>query len=294
MTNHPIVSVVKVNDIPTSIEQAIQLAGGLPIQSGDHVVIKPNAKNQSPSGYGIITDIRVVERLIELALQYKPQSVTIAEGAAYPTGAYDTFAAYDAIGLTKIAKKWGVDLIDLNDYHSVDVPIDKGLVLDWIRVGKCIREADVVINVPVLKSHLQTLLSACLKNMSIGCATREEKKRIHRLGIDEGIVDVYPIVKPHFHIVDAIVALEGDGPNLPPGRSRPLNLIIAGADGLAVDVVCAKLIGVEPHQVRHLQLAAQQGLGSLDLKSIEIRGSLLDDVIQPFQLPSTFSRRGFK
>jgi uncharacterized protein (DUF362 family) len=288
MTKHPIVSIVKATEITASIDLAVQLAGGLPIRAGDHVVIKPNAKNQSPSGYGIITDIRVVERLIELSLRYNPEKVTIAEGAAYPTGAYDTFAAYDAIGLTKIAKKWGVDLVDLNDYRSVEVPIHKGLVLDWIRVGKCVRDADVVINVPVLKSHLQTLLSACIKNMSIGCATREEKKRIHRLGIDEGIVDVYPVVKPHFNVVDAIVALEGDGPNLPPGRANPLNLIIAGADGLAVDVVCAKLIGVNPQQVRHLQLAEQQGLGSLDLEEITIIGEQLDDVIQPFLLPSTF------
>jgi uncharacterized protein (DUF362 family) len=288
LTQRPIVSIVKATDIPTSVEQAVQLAGGLPIRSGDHVVIKPNAKSQSPSGYGIITDIRVVERLIELSLQHKPKKVTIAEGAAYPSGAYDTFAAYDAIGLTKIAKKWGVDLIDLNDYRSVDVPIENGLVLDWIRVGKCIRDADVVINVPVLKSHLQTLLSGCIKNMSIGCATREEKKRIHRSGIDEGIVDVYPVVKPHFNVVDAIVALEGDGPNLPPGRPNPLNLLIAGADGLAVDVICAKLIGVNPEQVRHLQLAEQQGLGTLDLQGIKICGEPLDNVIQPFLLPSTF------
>ena len=65
MIKRPIVSIVKATDIPASIEHAVQLAGGLPIQPGDTVVIKPNAKSQSPSGYGIITDIRVVERLIE-------------------------------------------------------------------------------------------------------------------------------------------------------------------------------------------------------------------------------------
>ena len=104
MTKRSVVSIVKVTDVSAAIDRAVQLAGGLPIKAGDHVVIKPNAKNQSPSGYGIITDIRVVECLIELSLRYNPEKVTIAEGAAYPTGAYDTFAAYDAIGLTKIAK----------------------------------------------------------------------------------------------------------------------------------------------------------------------------------------------
>lgn len=288
----PVVSIVRVDEVSSAVERAVRLAGGLPIQKGDDVIIKPNAKNQSPPGYGIITDPRVVEALINMAFHQGAGRVTIAEGAAYPTGAYDTFAAFDAIGLTRIAKKWDVDLVDLNSYQSVDLDIDNGLVLDWVRVGKCVREADVVINVPVLKSHTQTIFSACLKNMSVGCATREEKKRLHRVGIDEAIVDVYPLVQPHFNVVDAIVALEGDGPNLPPGKAKALGLIIAGKDGLAVDAVCATLIGLIPAEVNHLHLAQQQGLGTLNLEEIEIRGENLSDiVVTDFQLPSTHRKK---
>jgi uncharacterized protein (DUF362 family) len=284
-----IVSIVKVNDVSTAVEKAIELTGGLDINAGDVVVIKPNAKNPAPPGYGIITDPRVVEAVINLSFQLGAKKVKIAEGAAYPSGAYNTFAAFEAIGITEIAKRWNVELVDLNSYDSIDIDVTGGLVLDWVRVGKSVIEADVVINVPVLKTHKATLISACVKNIGVGCATREEKKRLHRLGIDEGLVDVYSVVPTTYHLVDGIVALEGDGPNLPPGKSRPLGLLIAGKDGVAVDTVCTKIMGFDPADVKHLQLAKQQGLGIMDLEEITIKGLKLEDVETTFKRPSTFS-----
>ena len=284
----PVVSIVKVDDVSTAVEAAVELAGGLPVHDGDVVVIKPNAKNQSPPGYGIVTDPRVVEALVRLAYQHGARKVKIAEGAAYPTGAYNTFAAFDAIGITAIAGRWDVELVDLNSYDSVDVEVPHGFVLDWVRVGRSVRDADVVINVPVLKTHQGTLLSACVKNMGVGCATREEKKRLHRLGIDEGLVDVYSVLPTRLHLVDGIVAMEGDGPNLPPGTAKPLGLLLAGTDGVAVDAVCAALMGFNPHDVKHLRLAQQHGLGVMDLQNITINGLTLREVVTPFKRPSTF------
>lgn len=283
-----VVSIVRVDDVSESVERAVQLAGGLGVKEGDVVVVKPNAKNQSPPGYGIVTDPRVVEACVSLAFKEGAGKVKIADGAAYPTGAYDTFAAFQTMGIMDVAKRWNVELIDLNSYDSLDLDIQNGLILDWVRVGRSVIEADVVVNVPVLKTHRGTLLSACLKNIGVGCATREEKKRLHRLGIDEGLVDVYSLVKPRFNVVDGIVALEGDGPNIPLGKAKPLGLIIAGQDGLAVDAVCAAVMGLDPKKVKHLRLAYEKGLGNWDLNTIEIRGETLESVVTGFELPSTF------
>lgn len=289
VVENSIVSIVKADNIQESVKIAIELINGLTVKEGDVVVIKPNTKGPSPPGYGIVTDPRVVEECVNLAFQFGAKKVKIAEGASYPSGAYDTFASFEAAGITEIAQKWDdVELVDLNSYDSLDLDVNNGLVLDWVRVGRSVIEADVVINVPVLKTHRGTLLSACIKNIGVGCATREEKKRLHRLGIDEGLVDVYSLVQPQYHVVDAIVGLEGDGPNLPPGKAKPLGLIIAGNDGLAVDVVCSELIGIPPKTVKHLQLAYKQGLGVFDLDQIEIKGEAIEDVKTPFEWPSTF------
>ena len=141
-----------------------------------------------------------------------------------------------------------------------------------------------------MKTHKQTLLSNCIKNIGVGVACREEKKRLHRLGIDEAFLDVYTQVVPHFHVVDAIVGLEGDGPNFPPGIPRPLGLVLAGKNGLSVDAVSAKLIGFDPMEIKHLRLANQKGLGVIDIDKIEIVGTPLEEVAVEFERPSTFKK----
>ncbi|MCW3989825.1 MAG: DUF362 domain-containing protein [Candidatus Bathyarchaeota archaeon] len=283
-----VVSIVRAENVPEAVREAVELAGGFEINEGDTVVIKPNAKNQARPGYGIVTDVAVIEPLVEMSIEKGAKKVTIADGAAYPTGSYHTFSAFETMGVTKLAKKWDLDLVDLNSYDSVDLEVPEGLVLDNVRVGRAVTEVDFLINVPVLKTHRGTLLSNCVKNIGVGVACREEKKRLHRLGIDEGLLDVFSVVKPHFNVVDALVCIEGDGPNFPPGKPRPLGLVLAGEDGVAVDAVCARLIGLDPLEVKHLRLAHDRGIGIADLGQIEVVGERLEDVATIFERPSTF------
>jgi uncharacterized protein (DUF362 family) len=287
-TSRTVVSILRAENVPEAVRMAVELAGGVEIRKDDTVVIKPNAKNQAPPGYGIVTDVAVIEPLVEMSLEKGARRVKIADGAAYPSGAYHTLSAFEAMGVTKIAKKWDLDLVDLNSHDSVDLDIPGSLVLDRVRVGRAVTEADVLINVPVLKTHRQTLLSNCVKNIGVGVACREEKKRLHGLGIDEGLLDVYSVVRPNFNVVDALVGLEGDGPNFPPGKPKPLGLIVAGEDGVAVDAVCASLIGLDPWEVKHLKLAHKKGLGIADLGQIEVVGVPIKDAATTFERPSTF------
>jgi len=283
-----VVSIIRAEKVPEAVREAVELAGGFEIKKGETVVIKPNAKNQAPPGYGIVTDVSVIEPLVEMSVEKGAKRVTIADGAAYPSGSYHTFSAFETMGVTKMAKKWDLDLVDLNSSDSVDLDVPEGLVLDTVRVGRVVTEVDFLINVPVLKTHRGTLLSNCVKNIGVGVACREEKKRLHRLGIDEGLLDVFSVVKPHFNVVDALVCIEGDGPNFPPGKPRPLGLVLAGEDGVAVDAVCARLIGLDPLEVKHLRLAHDRGIGIADLDQIEVLGERLEDVATIFERPSTF------
>jgi uncharacterized protein (DUF362 family) len=288
-TSRTVVSILRAENVPEAVRKAVELAGDVEIRKDDTVVIKPNAKNQAPPGYGIVTDVAVIEPLVKMSLEKGARRVKIADGAAYPSGAYHTLSAFEAMGVTKIAKMWDLDLVDLNSHDSVDLDVPGGLVLDRVRVGRAVTEADVLINVPVLKTHRQTLLSNCVKNIGVGVACREEKKRLHRLGIDEGLLDVYSVVRPNFNVVDALVGLEGDGPNFPPGKPRPLGLVVAGEDGVAVDAVCARLIGLDPWEVKHLKLAHEKRLGVADLGQIEVVGVPIKDAATTFERPSTFT-----
>ena len=291
MTERSVVSIVKSANAPANVQNAVRMAvelcGGMRqfVKRGDSVLLKPNVKNPSLPGYGVITDPNVVAALIDMVREAGAERVVVAEGAAYPSGGYLTFASFDTAGYTRLAQEKDVELVDLNSYDSVDLKIRDGRVLDRVRVGKRVTNVDVTINVPVLKTHITTLLSCCLKNWSVGIATREEKKLLHHVGLHDAIVDVHSAVTPKFNLVDAIVAMEGDGPNLPPGKAKPMGLVLAGQDPVAVDTVAAAIMEIDLKDVRHVMIAGERGLGTSDLNDIRILGERIDDVREPFELP---------
>lgn len=99
-------------------------------------------------------------------------------------------------------------------------------------------------------------------------------------------MDVYSTIAPSFNVVDAIVAMEGDGPNLPPGKPKPLGLFLAGRNGVAVDAVATAIMGVDARQVKHVAISERRGLGTADLAKIDVRGERIEDVRSPFELPN--------
>ncbi len=286
----PSVSVIKVGeeDITRAVREAVKLTGGLgqTISQGDTVLIKPNAKNMTPQGLGVNTDLRVIESLLDLVREQRPDRILIAEGAAYPSGNWDTMAAFKAAGITEMAYHEKIELYDLNTIESATIDIPNGLTLKTFTTGKIVLDADVIINIPVIKTHVQTLASICLKNLAVGIAKKWEKKTLHRSGLHKSIVDVYANIKTHFNIVDGIVGVEGDGPNVPKGKPKPLGIILAGEDGLAVDAVGCTIIGIDPWDVTHLRLAAERGLGTIDLDEIKVLGEPIEKIMNPFKKPA--------
>lgn len=287
----PSVSVIRIGeegDVTKAVREAVKLTRGLDqiISQGDTVLIKPNTKNMTPQGLGVNTDLRVVESLLDLVREQRPDRILIAEGAAYPSGNWDTMAAFKAAGIIEMASQRKVELYDLNTTESAMIDIPNGLTLKTFTTGKIVLDADVIINIPVIKTHVQTLASICLKNLAVGIAKKWEKKALHRSGLHKSIVDVYANIKTHFNIVDGIVGLEGDGPNVPRGNPKPLGIILAGEDGLAVDAVSCTIIGIDPWDVTHLRLAAENGLGTIDLDEINVLGEPVEKIMNPFKKPS--------
>jgi uncharacterized protein (DUF362 family) len=182
-----------------------------------------------------------------------------------------------------------VELCDLNTAEPAIIEIRDGLVLKTFRTGKIVLDSDVIINIPVLKTHAETLVTLCLKNLAVGIAQKWEKKALHNVGLHESIVDVCTCVRTHFNVVDGIVGLEGDGPNLPGGKTKPVGIVLAGDQGLAVDAVSCRIMGIEPREVVHLRLAAERGLGTIDLDQIEVVGEPIEKVATPFERPTSQS-----
>jgi hypothetical protein len=113
-----------------------------------------------------------------------------------------------------------------------------------------------------------------------GPTTYDEKKRFHYLGLNKAVAELNAVLKPHLIVVDALIALEGDGPIA--GTPVGLNLLLAGTDAVAVDTIAARIMDIEPTEVLALCLAQGMGYGIWDEKEIQILGRSIKEVRRPF------------
>ncbi len=154
-------------------------------------------------------------------------------------------------------------------------------------VSERMLDADYLISLPKMKTHSLTVLTAALKNM-FGILVGGCKSRVHAAASDpkdfgEALVDIYQVRVPDFHIIDAVVVMEGNGPNA--GRLRPAGKLIASGNGLAADMVVSSMMNLEPLRVHHLRRAAERGLGPNSNSELEIIGEAKP--LPRFRLPGS-------
>ncbi len=284
-----IVSIVRLQneDVEGAVRKAVSLTDSFEsvVREGAKVLVKPNTVSPVKTGTGIVTDARVVGAITKLVLERNPKRVVIGEGSSvgydFPDR-FDSMHCMKVAGVLEVARKLGVEVVDLNRDEQVEVSAPDAFVMDTFSIAKTAFEADVIISVPVLKTHIRTGITCGLKNMK-GILPGNEKKRTHKLGLDRGIVDLNRMAKPTFTIVDGIVGVQGAWSSNSDGVDRvPLDLIFAGSDVVAVDAVCATVAGFDVKDILHVQLAAEADLGVCDIGLIEVRGERIDSVKHPF------------
>lgn len=194
----------------------------------------------------------------------------------------------------KVAQVTGIT--DAVDDAYKNIAIDTCLVslgsrfMDSIAVSRDILEADVLINVPKMKTHSLTLVTGAVKNM-LGIVAGAGKSKCHGLApavkdFGELLVDIYSIRPPDLTIMDGIVSMEGNGPTS--GTPKKLGKILASTNAVALDAVMCRMMGLEPEEVHHIHYASQGGLGPIDRDSIEIVGESPQEV--SFKLPMRIKR----
>jgi len=235
------------------------------------VLIKPNYIDASHPSTGITTDSRVIEGVVKFLKNRGVKDVLIGEGSGFA----DTLEAFRVAGVDKVAKRWNVGLVDLNEDVFVEVSPASPLTLKRVKIAKTALES-TIISVPKLKLHRMTDVTLSLKNM-MGVVAPKGSMHTH---LNKSIIDLVSIVKPSITVVDGIIASEGHETSRNPVK---MNLVIAGTDAVAVDAVGAAVMGVQPESVKHLRLAEEKGLGTCDLRQIKIVGEPIERVRKKFR-----------
>jgi uncharacterized protein (DUF362 family) len=282
----PIVSVVRAGeDVELAVRKAISLAGGLDeiVTRGSTVLVKPNVSSCERSGSGKVTDARVTEAVTKIVLEKRPKSVVIAEGSAvgydFPD-LQDTMKALEESGTKEVAEKLGVRLVDLNADRHREVEVPNPLIMNSVKIAETVLDSDVIISVPVMKTHIRTGVTLSLKNMK-GSMPGEEKKKTHRLGLELAIADLNSVVRPHYSVVDGLVGMEGLWEY--PDDCISMGLVGAGRDPVAVDSIFAQVMGVRPTDIMHLVYSQRKGLGIYDPGAIETVGLPVQEVRRQFR-----------
>ena len=248
------------------------------IQRGSRVVIKPNLTADTRLWEeGIVTNPYTVEGIIRYVQRAEPAEIVIAEASAC---GLDTAKAFQVNGLEDVAARTGATIVNLYDEEFVPVPVRDGMVADNIRVAKRILEADFLINVPTMKTHVATGVSLCLKNLK-GVLPENEKRRSHFLGVNKFVTDLNSIVKPQLSVIDGSVAMEGDGPMQ--GTPVHFGVIVAGTDTVATDLVATRVMGFDPWMFKCFNYARSQGLGVFNEDEITVSGLSVAEVKRSFQ-----------
>jgi uncharacterized protein (DUF362 family)/Pyruvate/2-oxoacid:ferredoxin oxidoreductase delta subunit len=274
------------------VEESITLLGGVHsfIKPGDRVLLKPNFLIGRKPEKCVNTHYSVVKAVARLALSAGAQPVigdSPQMGSAYKVA--------EKCGIVSVAEEMGIDIVD---FEPVEVKHTVGKFFKRFTVGKAVLEADVIINLPKLKTHSFTYLTLAVKNL-FGCIPGQRKAQWHVKTAHQGItyfarmlLDLSTLIKPALSIVDGIVAMEGKGPGF--GDPRKVGLIISGTNAVAVDAVISKLIGVPPEHYPVLNAALTDGYGFANLNDIVVRGkSISEAAIPDFILPPLITQPSF-
>ena len=271
------------------MERAIALVCDLPaLVGGKTVVLKPNVF--APRGAPTTTDPRVVVAVGELCREAGAGRVVVAEGrsistAKYRKGANSTRQCFEAVGMSQAVEAAGLDVVYLEEDEFVEVEVPGAQVLHTAHVPRTILEADVFVNLPVMKIHSLTLVTLAIKNLH-GIISDYDKLYRHcyrELALARKLTDILRIRRIDLNVMDALVAQEAD--HAADGRPVEMGLILASRDAVALDAVAGAVMGLGPEEVDTTRLAGEAGLGEADLAKIEVVGEPIEAVRRPFARP---------
>ncbi len=225
----------------------------LPKSAQAKILLKPNFNSNMNALTGNTTDLRIIASLVGLLQARGYKNIILGEGTN--SGFYrNQIDVASRLKARRLAEKIGIRFLDLNYCQGRQITFANN---KKAKVAADCLEADLFINLPKLKMHHEVGISVCLKNV-MGCLVGQENKKKTHHSLARNILQLNSYVKPHLHIVDALIAMEGNGPS--DGLPVRMDTVIAGTDPYFIDMVCAEMVGMPYREVTYLKLAEALGL----------------------------------
>lgn len=243
------------------------------LAKGKRVLVKPNLTTNMAAETGVTTHPHLVSAVAEYLVDSGAREVVLGEGSATKVR-----PAYESLGFLELAESLGMRVVDFWEDEPVEVQVPSPMAMESFQIARTVLESDLIMNMPVMKIHGgESKVTLCAKNM-MGCIARE--KAFMHSEFNAKIIDLLKVVRPHLNIVDGIVGMEVEEIN---GRPVGANVLVAGVDFVAVDLVCSQLMGFDPGEVEHIDMAGKYGFGCADPARIRLEGLNPEEVARHFE-----------
>lgn len=305
------IAMIRGGNVSAAVEEAIDLLGGIEAATAGKkkIMLKPNLVSDD---FKSTTKVEVVRSLARL-MQQAGKEVSVGEGSAAALGynvvGNETFRTkkreildkmqqkvFDTLGYSEMARYIGIPLINLHSGDITEVALGKGLAAKSVKIHRSLTETDLLCSVPVMKTHTLATVTLAMKNLiglypgteyySVRSWLHDRAAEAGSYGVAYEVIDMNNAVKTGLSVIDASVAMEGDGPS--EGHVFEMRLIIAGTSPLATDMVGAYLMGFDPEEIPALNLAHKTGMTPNKLSDIEIKGLSPDRYRRSFDRPSFY------
>ncbi len=276
------------------VRKSIDMIGGIEqfVSSGQRVLLKPNLLSPVSPDKAITTHPAIVEAVAKIVQEVGGiPLIADSPGSGIPHTEKRLKKLYEATGMLDVAERTGISAFSNATASEVSFP--DGVVIKRLEVIQPVLDADIIINLPKLKTHAYTLFTGATKNLFgvvPGYAKPGYHAKLHNPShFADMLLDIIAYTKPAFTLMDGIVGIEGNGPGTG-GEPRNVGIILASADCVALDVVACSVIGLEPTRVPTLAAAQRRNWWDGKLDSIEVAGKAIDEVrVNDYKMPDVLS-----
>ena len=281
--NDKIVSVVSLSNyeqnklVYEAIKCSLRPLGGIGaiVKAGQRVLLKPNFVINNPSNPSAWTHPTVILQTAKLVKEAGASKIFIGD----LPGIGNVFRIAKKMGITPdVLHQVGAVLVDFRSKRIVSDNLKNGQ-FKAISLSDNALEIDTLINLCKAKTHTQMVLTGAVKNL-FGCVPGRRKALMHCLVNNSSylfarmLLDVHRQLNAAVHIMDGIIAMDGQGPTK--GTPRPWGWLLASKDPVALDTVMANALGYESDEVPVLRAAKDMKFGNTDLNSIDLVGSHIE------------------
>ena len=280
----------QMGNIAAAINDGMAALAGIDetLAPGVKVLLKVNLLGPKPPESAAITHVEMVRGMVRY-LHERGCIVSIGDSSGGAiAGISPTKRSFKISGILDMAAEEGAEIISFDQAGVQEIIPESGFV-PVMYLAKPLFTADVVINMPKLKTHSSAIYTGAIKNL-FGCIPGLKKAEFHKLAPDtavfgEVLVDIHRAAPCAYHVLDGIVAMNGEGPTA--GKPYNAGKILFSSDPLALDTVAMEMIGLSPEQTPIYKAARERNLGEHNLDKIEITGDY-DYIphLADFKLPS--------